>query len=63
MKGSDIHEGSSVMIMTGKLQSFYGHVISIKHYQSKKDKALVETLDEENKKTWRWYNIENLIKD
>jgi len=62
VRGSDIYEGSEVMIMTGKLTSFYGHVISIKHYQSKPDKAWVETLDEKNERTFRWYNLSNLLK-
>ena len=58
----DIYEGDEVMIMTGKLESYYGHVVVIEHYQSKQPKVWVETLDENNKPTCRRYNLSNLIK-
>ncbi|MEX7539377.1 hypothetical protein SGI37_20385, partial [Providencia rettgeri] len=58
----DICEGDEVMIMTGKLNSFYGNVVLIVRHHNKKDKALVSTLDENNKETCREYNLENLIK-
>ena len=58
----DIYEGDEVMITTGKLASYYGNVVLITHYHKKKDKALVRTLDENNKETCREYNLENLIK-
>ena len=58
----DIYEGDEVMIMTGKLESFYGHVVNIERYQSKPDKAWVRTLDESNKETVRRYNLSNLLK-
>ena len=58
-----IYEGNEVMITTGKLNSYYGHVVAIYHYQNKEDKALVATLDENNKETARRYNLSNLIKD
>ena len=58
----DIYEGDEVMITTGKLMSFYGHVVVIEIYQSKPDKAWVKTLDESNKPTCRRYNLSNLIK-
>lgn len=58
----EIHEGDEVMITTGKLTSYYGNVVLISRHHTKKDKALVRTLDEENKETCREYNLENLIK-
>ncbi|AUS01351.1 hypothetical protein NVP1284A_24 [Vibrio phage 1.284.A._10N.286.55.A5] len=58
----EIYEGDEVMIMTGKLMSFYGHVVSIERYQNKPDKALVRTLDENNEPTRRRYNLSNLLK-
>lgn len=58
----DICEGDEVMITTGKLNSFYGHVVLITEYQKKPAKALVMTLDESNKETMRRYNLSNLIK-
>lgn len=58
----DIYEGDEVMITSGKLDSYYGHVVVIEHYQSKQPKAWVETLDENNKSTCRRYNLSNLIK-
>lgn len=58
----DINEGDEVMIMTGKLTSFYGYVVSITRHQNKPDKALVKTLDESNEVTFRTYNLSNLIK-
>ena len=57
-----IFEGDMVMITTGKLTSYYGHVVVIYHYQHKEDKALVETMNENNKVTFRRYNLSNLIK-
>lgn len=57
-----INEGDEVMITTGKLDSFYGHVIKITRHQTKADKALVQVLDEKNKETCRTYNLQNLIK-
>jgi len=59
---TDIFEGDEVMITTGKLNSYYGNVVAIYHYQNKEDKALVRTLDEDNKETVRRYNLSNLIK-
>lgn len=58
----DINEGDEVMITSGKLDSYYGHVVSIERYQSRPDKAWVRTLDENNKETVRRYNLSNLIK-
>ena len=58
----EIYEGDEVMITTGKLTSYYGNVVLISQHHTKKDKALVSTLDEENKETCRTYNLENLIK-
>ncbi len=57
-----LFEGDEVMITTGKLTSFYGHIVIITRYQSRPDKALVRTFDEENKETFRTYNLENLLK-
>lgn len=62
MACTSIQEGNEVMITTGKLDSHYGHVVQITHYQSKPDKALVRTFDENNKETCRTYNLSNLIK-
>ena len=58
----DIYEGDEVMIASGKLDSYYGHVVVIEHYQNKPTKALVRTLDENNKPTCRRYNLSSLIK-
>ena len=58
----NIYEGDEVMIMTGKLESYYGHVVLITRNQSKPDQALVRTLDENNRETCRTYNLDNLIK-
>lgn len=58
----EIYEGDEVMIMTGKLTSYYGNVVLITQYHTGKDKALVRTLDEGNKEVFRRYNLENLIK-
>lgn len=63
-KGIDmgkLYDGDEVMIMTGKLTSFYGHIVKITRYQTKPDKALIRTFDENNKETLRTYNLENLI--
>ena len=57
-----ILEGGGVMIMTGKLTSFYGKVITIYDYQNKKQRALVATFDENNIRVYRRYNSENLIR-
>ena len=57
-----ISEGDGVMIMTGKLESYYGTVVMINRYQQKPDQALVRTLDENNKEVSRTYNLSNLIK-
>ncbi len=58
----DLYEGDEVMITSGKLNSFYGHVVSIERYQSKPDKSWVRTTDEKNEETVRRYNLSNLIK-
>lgn len=58
----EIYEGDEVMITTGRLTSYYGNVITITRHHKKKDKALVSTLDENNKEVLREYNLENLIK-
>jgi ribosomal protein L24 len=58
----DIYEGDEVMITSGKLNSYYGHVVIIEHYQNKPAKAWVRTLDENNNPTCRRYNLSNLIK-
>lgn len=57
-----LFDGDEVIITTGKLTSFYGHIVTITRYQVKPDKALVRTFDEDNKETFRTYNLENLIK-
>ncbi|BCK29962.1 hypothetical protein VCSRO77_3381 [Vibrio cholerae] len=57
-----LFEGDEVMITTGKLESFFGHIVIITRYQARPDKALVRTFDEENKETFRTYNLENLLK-
>lgn len=57
-----LNKGDAVMIMTGKLTSFYGVIITIFNYQNRKQQALVETRDENNKDVYRRYNTENLIK-
>lgn len=58
----ELSEGNEVMITTGKLDSFYGYIVTITRYQTKPDKALVRTVDENNKETLRTYNLDNLIK-
>ncbi len=58
----ELREGDEVMIMTGKLTSYYGNIVLITRHHKKKDKALVRTLDENNKDTYRKYNLCNLIK-
>ncbi len=62
MRCTDIYEGDEVMITTGKLTAYYGHVVQIERHQSKPDKAIVRTLDENNKDTCRTYNLSNLLK-
>lgn len=57
-----LFENDRVMIMTGKLTSFDGRIIAIHNYQNKKQSALVESADENNKVVYRRYNTENLIK-
>ncbi len=59
---SNIYEGDEVMITTGKLDSYYGNVVLITNYQNKPTKALVRTLNENNKETYRTYNLDNLLK-
>ena len=58
----DIYKGDEVMIVTGKLMSYYGYVVSIEHHQDKPSKAWVKTEDENNKPTCRKYNLSNLRK-
>jgi ribosomal protein L24 len=58
----DLFDGDEVMIMTGKLTSFYGHIVTLTRYQTKPDNALVRTFDEDNKETFRTYNLDNLIR-
>lgn len=58
----DLFDGDEVILMTGKLTSFYGNIVTITRYQAKPDKALVRTFDEDNKEAFRTYNLENLIK-
>ena len=58
----DIYEGDEVMIASGRLDSYYGHVVAIEQCQNKPDKAWVRTLDENNKPTCRRYNLSNLMK-
>lgn len=56
----DIREGDEVVIGSGKLTGYYGNVVLITHFHGKKTKALVRTLDENNKEVYRTYNLENL---
>ena len=58
-----LKEGDEVFILTGKLESYFGHIVTITRHQNKPDKALVRIFDENNKETFRTYNLSNLMRN